>query len=93
MPIPSTTLSISKHSTPEYAPQFGIYPEDGSSHDIAIVRGEQAEAYARLFAAAPELLSALTMARNFYDEGRDESDPTEMKVLAAINSAIAKATH
>lgn len=30
---------ISRHATPDYAPQFGVYA-DGASNDLAIVRGE-----------------------------------------------------
>lgn len=48
--------NISKHATPEYAPQFGIH--DGQ-HDFAIVKGDNAEANACAIAALPALLDAL----------------------------------
>lgn len=46
-----------RHGTPDYAPQFGVYANAAS--DLAIVRGPNAEANARLIAAAPDLLAAL----------------------------------
>lgn len=49
---------VSKHGTPDYAPQFGIYAE-GRQNDLATVKGDSAEANARLIAAAPELLAEL----------------------------------
>jgi hypothetical protein len=39
--------ATSKHATPEYAPQYGVYAEDGSNADLAIVKGENAKAAAR----------------------------------------------
>ena len=48
--------NITKHGTPDYAPQFGIYT-DGP--DFVIVRGGKAHADAALIAAAPELLAIL----------------------------------
>jgi hypothetical protein len=46
---------ITKHATPEYSPQYGIY-EEGSQNDFCIVKGE--ESLARLISAAPDLLEA-----------------------------------
>jgi hypothetical protein len=37
--------SVTKHGTPEYAPQFGIYAE-GQPHDLAIVTGDNSKANA-----------------------------------------------
>ncbi len=48
---------ISKHATPDYAPQYGIH--NGRRNDFCIVKGENAEANAQLIAAAPELLRAV----------------------------------
>ena len=48
---------VSRHATPPEFPQFGIYSEGGEG--IATVKGENAEADARLIAAAPRLLEAL----------------------------------
>ena len=50
---------VSKHATPDYAPQYGIYAGDGSASDHVIVRGDNAQADAALIAAAPDLLEAL----------------------------------
>lgn len=50
--------AISKHATPDYAPQFGVYSDD-SSKDLAIIKGDNANADAALVAAAPDLLAAL----------------------------------
>ena len=52
---------ISKHATPDYAPQYGIY---SGNNDLATVRGDNAQADAHLIAAAPELLEALENALN-----------------------------
>jgi hypothetical protein len=48
---------ISRHATPDYAPQYGVYTEN--NRHIATVRGDHAEEDARLIAAAPELLDVL----------------------------------
>ena len=47
--------NVSKHATPDAFPQFGVYAE-GNPCDHIIVKGVNAEADARLIAAAPELL-------------------------------------
>ena len=54
----SGPLGISRHGTPDYAPQYGVYAE-GERNDIAIVMGDNAEADARLFATAPDMLHVL----------------------------------
>ena len=46
---------ITKHGTPDYAPQYGIY--SGESNDFCIVKDENAEDNAALIAAAPKLLA------------------------------------
>jgi len=51
-------LEMTRHATPDDAPQCGIYAE-GSQHDFAIVGGDNAEADASLFIAAPDLLESL----------------------------------
>lgn len=48
---------VSKHGTPDYAPQFGIYADDG--RDLAIVVGDNSKANAALIVSAPALLAAL----------------------------------
>ncbi len=48
---------VTKHATPEYAPQYGVYVE-GERNDFCIVKGEDAEAKAHLIAAVPKLLAA-----------------------------------
>lgn len=50
--------SASKHGTPDYAPQYGVYAGD-SARDHVIVMGPNAQADAALIAAAPEMLAAL----------------------------------
>ena len=50
--------NVTRHATPDYAPQFGVYA-DGESHDFGIIRGEDAERRARLIAHLPELLRDL----------------------------------
>ena len=50
---------VSRHATPDYAPQFGIYAGDGNGRGIAIVTSN--EANANLIAAAPAMLAACTM--------------------------------
>ncbi len=60
--------SVSKHGTPDYAPQYGIY-SDGSGNDHAIVKGEAAEADARLIAAAPDLLATLRGILAYVEDG------------------------
>ena len=55
-------FGISCNATPDYAPQFSIYAESGNGQDIAIVKGDNAERDAALFAAAPVMLAALERA-------------------------------
>lgn len=55
----SGTWAISRHATPDYAPQYGIYANDASGWDIATVHGENAASNAVLIAAAPQLLAVL----------------------------------
>lgn len=83
-------LSVSKHGTPSYAPQYGIY-SDGCRSDLAIVRGDNAEADANLFAASPDLLKE---AREFLDEFEAyiNSDDYDLPDPSALREAIAKAT-
>lgn len=50
------TWNITKHATPDYAPQYGIYEGD-SGNDFATVKG--GESVARLVAAAPEMLNLI----------------------------------
>jgi hypothetical protein len=51
--------NISKHATPEWSPQFGIYSEaNPSSRDHVIVTGENADADSQVIAAVPELIEA-----------------------------------
>ena len=67
--------AISKHATPDYAPQFGIYANGGCRPDFIIVKGESAEADATLIAAAPNLLTILEDAIESYkDEFEGEGD-------------------
>lgn len=78
------TLNVSKHGTPDYAPQFGIYAE-GEQNDLAIVVGEDSKAYAHLFAAAPQLLAACEAAITEIDEGN--SMHCDKQLRAAIAAA------
>lgn len=50
--------NVSRHATPDYAPQFGIYAGE-SARDLATVTGDNAAADAALIEAAPDLLAAL----------------------------------
>lgn len=88
------TWEVSKHATPDYAPQFGVYAE-GEQHDLAIVKGINAEADACLIAAAPKLLEACQEAL-FYleacveEQGADDPDDSAWLVpllTEAITSA------
>lgn len=56
IPTPGT-LHVSKHATPDYAPQYGVH--DGGSRDLATFHGEHAKENAHLFAAAPRMYEAL----------------------------------
>lgn len=88
---------VSKHGTPSYAPQFGIYAE-GEQNDLAIVKGENAEADAILMAAAPDLLGVLKEAEEIIFgpiadliTGDQMAETGAYDVLDTIRKAIAKA--
>lgn len=61
---------------------------------IWIKNKEEAEANAKLIAAAPELLEALEFAQKvlIYKNNRNQLTTDEVRVLRAINEAILKAT-
>jgi hypothetical protein len=64
---------VSKHATPEYAPQYGVY-SDGARNDHVIVTGRQCKADAALIAAAPELLRSVKALSNWM---REHTSPTQ----------------
>ena len=74
-PVP---WNISKHGTPEAFPQFGIY--SGEKNDHVIVKGDKAEADARLIAAAPDLLAALQRL-SFAASCRDNTSGDAIRVM------------
>jgi len=84
------TWNVSKHGNND---SFGVYAE-GQPNDFAIVKGGneeggEAEANARLIAAAPELLEAVELAlMDFEMEGIDLNHDT----VTALRKAITKAT-
>lgn len=86
--------NITKHATPDYAPQYGIYKND-DSHDFCIVKGDNAEQDANLIASAPQLLKACSLAvdllRQHEQYEDDEEESMELEVLNACVSAIAQA--
>ena len=84
---------VSRHATPDYAPQFGIYAEDGNGRDLAIVTSN--EANANLIAAAPAMLAALEeIAAENEDDVSDRDELIRCAKIArtAIAIAIAKGT-
>jgi len=92
--------NISKHAAPDYCPQFGIYADGAAAHsDLAIVKDENAQANARLIAAAPELLEALRYYVELHERWRmdmperNENDGKAWERTRKIAlDAIAKAT-
>jgi len=87
----------SRLASPDYAPQYGIYSES-NPNDFAIVKGDNAEANARLIASAPDLLEALENAvvlvhRMAHEQRRTFLDVEQAKAaLPLIRAAIARAT-
>jgi hypothetical protein len=51
--------NVSRHATPDYAPQYGVWSEEDGK-DLAIVKGA---ANAKLIAAAPDLVHTLEIIR------------------------------
>lgn len=81
--------ACSRSATPDYAPQFSVYSETGAGHDLAIVKGDNAQADAALIEAAPDLLAALELAQERLEINNCEGE--ENDALATIANAIAKA--
>jgi len=80
--------TVSKHGTPAYHPQFGVYAPNANDH--IIVSGQNAQADANLVAAAPDLLTALREIESLLDCGNiDESHWQDC--LGIARAAIAKA--
>ena len=80
---------VSKHGTPEWCPQFGIYAGDQADH--AIIKGENADADAHLMAAAPVMLTELRETVKDLREW-DGTDEAMSIIIANLETAIAKAT-
>ncbi len=74
--------TVSKHGTPAYALQFGVYASD-DTNDFAIVRYDNAEANANLISAAPELLEALEWVLRIAEDNLKSY--TEMRELDGYN--------
>ena len=77
---------VSKHATPSYAPQYGIYSE--GSNDFCIVKDENAESNAHLIASAPDLFEALKEADNWLN-GRLVCGGKE-RLISITQRALAK---
>ena len=83
------TWAVSKHGTPAYAPQFGVYAEGANDH--VIVRGENAEADAALIAQAPDLLEALRQAERALSGWPNWSSDAIADATRIARAAIRKA--
>ncbi len=78
---------VSKSASPEYAPQFAIYPEHGDEPRLAIVTSHAANA--RLIASAPCLLA---ISREAFEMLAGNPSPEAIEtVRAMIATAISKA--
>jgi len=85
-------LEYSRHATPNYVPQFGIY---AGNKGIATVMGDNAEADTKRFAASPELQSALEDCIGVLDSVNREFAGRSVAVRAVLDKArdaLAKAT-
>ena len=101
MAIKEEKWEVSKHGTPDYAPQYGIH--NGGASDFCIVKGENAEAIAHFIAAAPKtkkqldnLLIACTNLVNCLSENTDDYPDYEyyrivMRKMEHASHAIAEA--
>lgn len=79
---------VGKHATPPAFPQFGIYSTAGNSYDLAIVKGENAEANAQLMAAAPRLLALVNDIKNRMDDYYTGNESWDEGLTAEINSVL-----
>ena len=85
-PIP---WAITKHGTPDYAPQYGIYAEnDPLGHDFVTVYGNNALANARLLVTTPKMLEVLQSVLSQHD-ATDCLGPT---VAADVRAVLSEAT-
>ena len=67
---------VSKHGTPDYAPQYGIRNSKGN--DFCIVKGVSAEEDAHLIATAPKLLAVCERLVSAFDGSTDCTDILDM---------------
>jgi hypothetical protein len=72
--------NVSKHATPDYAPQYGIYANN-REYDHVIVKGENAEMDARLIAATPEMYTLLVWLHDYLDHNGEGFCASEIKSL------------
>ena len=79
--------STGKHGTPDYAPQYGVYADDGKH--IATIRGDSAEADSRLIAAAPDGLVAAKLAAECLREHTQYDEGEMSRELEALNALVA----
>lgn len=82
--------NVSRHATPDYAPQFGIYAGE-SARDLATVTGDNAAADAALIEAAPDLLAACEAAAASVDCPGASHISISVDSYNTLVAAIAKA--
>jgi hypothetical protein len=82
-------------ATTRYSNDFGVYPENEQrrGQDVALVRGDdsEAEANARLIAAAPDLLEACQWAMGFLTGVKCDNEEQRRGLFDKLSAAIAKA--
>ena len=83
--------TVSRDATPDYAPQFTIYANDGTR--IATTHGAEAESNAQLFFAAREMLAALRGLLYCPDLNLDDLEDDTRESLAEAIAAVARATY
>lgn len=88
-PVTPGPLHSFRISSPDYAPQYGIYDANDLNHETIVrTSGERAAEMADAIAALPDLLDALEIIAR-WEPTASPDEPGGMSIMDAIDTAYA----